>query len=66
LSIDAPFKLVLLDEFGRLDSANQATVIARLTHLVNEGVIDQFIVVGTEIPKAALTTSQLQVIHVAP
>lgn len=64
LSMDAPIKLVLLDEFGRLDANNQMHMINRLLHLVNEKVIDQFIVVGTEIPKQVTVGKGSKVLQV--
>jgi chromosome segregation ATPase len=63
LSSDAPLRLVLLDEIGRLDVANQGAVINRLLNLVNEGVIDQFILVGTELHQIG-TWKDLQVVEV--
>lgn len=50
LSSTAPLRLVILDEFGRLDEHNQYLVLLRLSILVAEEVIDQFIVVGTSLP----------------
>jgi DNA repair exonuclease SbcCD ATPase subunit len=49
LSMDSPFKLVLLDEFGRLDEKNQSRLLNRLTAMRRDKMIDQFIVVGTEV-----------------
>jgi chromosome segregation ATPase len=51
LSSTAPFKLVLLDEFGRLDEENQIKVIRRLDAMRKDAVIDQYIVAGTSLPK---------------
>jgi len=51
LSASAPFKLVILDEFGRLDKDNQLKVSTRLSELVDDGTIDQFIIAGTSLPK---------------
>ncbi len=53
LSATAPFKLVILDEFGRLDQKNQVEVIKRLIALQKESVIDQFVIAGTSLPKGA-------------
>lgn len=64
LSQDSPCKLVMLDEFGRLDPANQAAVTSRLLNLVKEKVIDQFIIVGTHISKSAAGEGALQIIEV--
>jgi chromosome segregation ATPase len=50
LSIDAPLRMPIIDEIGRLHSSLQASVISRLLHLVNEKIIDQFIVIAPEIP----------------
>lgn len=50
LSATAPIKLVILDEFGRLDEANQLKVIDRLNDCLMEEIIDQFIIVGTKMP----------------
>jgi DNA repair exonuclease SbcCD ATPase subunit len=63
LSADAPLRLVLLDEIGRLDVTNQGAVINRLLNLVNEGVIDQFILVGTDLHQIG-TWKDLQVVEV--
>jgi hypothetical protein len=53
LSQDSPFKLVLLDEFGRLEEKNQILVINKMLGLVKSGRIDQFIIIGTSVPKGA-------------
>jgi DNA repair exonuclease SbcCD ATPase subunit len=50
LSANSPFKLVLLDEFGRLDENNQMKVLDRLGSMQKAGVIDQFVVAGTSLP----------------
>jgi DNA repair exonuclease SbcCD ATPase subunit len=49
LSAQAPLKLVILDEFNRLDRKNQVEVVNRLLDLTDAKIIDQFIVVGTNI-----------------
>lgn len=60
LSSQAPIRLVLLDELGRLDAAVEDKVINRLAHLVNEGVIDQFLVATPRaLPAAARKVVQL-------
>jgi hypothetical protein len=60
LSAQAPFRLVLLDELGRLDVDVEDKVINRLAHLVNEGVIDQFLVATPRaLPAAARKAVQL-------
>lgn len=60
LSAQAPFRLVLLDELGRLDTDIEDKVINRLVHLVNEGVIDQFLVATPRaMPAAARKVVQL-------
>lgn len=66
LSQDSPCKLVMLDEFGRLDPDNQDAVISRLLMLVKEKVIDQFILVGTHVAKSVATVGALQIIEVTP
>lgn len=50
LTAKASFRLVLLDEFGRLAEATQIKVLTRLIELVEADVIDQFIVSGTDLP----------------
>lgn len=62
LSSTAPLKLVILDEFGRLDEENQHKVALRLLCLVEEGTIDQFIIVGTSAPTD--TVDGLEIIKV--
>lgn len=52
LSAQAPLKLVILDEFGRLDEGNQLAVARSLLVCMKEAIIDQFILVGTSLPKA--------------
>jgi len=51
LSAKAPFKLVILDEFGRLDEENKWRVLRRLADMQISGVIDQFVIAGTELPE---------------
>lgn len=53
LSADAPFKMPILDEFGRLDYKKQKQVIDRLEDLKTRGVIDQYVIAGTLIPDKA-------------
>lgn len=47
LSQESQFKLVILDEFGRLDSGNRDKIMERLLALLKEDKIDQFFIVGT-------------------
>lgn len=47
LSTQSPFKLVILDEFGRLDPDNQVRVAAALGKAQADGVIDQAVIIGT-------------------
>lgn len=56
LSSTAPLKLVILDEFGRLDADNQTRVIGRLSDMVFQRVIDQYVVVGTSLPNVIAAT----------
>lgn len=53
LSKDAPIRLVLLDEMGRLDVRNKVLVMERLRAAVKEKIIDQVIAVDTAIPANA-------------
>jgi DNA repair protein SbcC/Rad50 len=46
LAADAPCKIVMIDELGRLDTDNAKRLIERVAELISEGVIDQFIGVG--------------------
>lgn len=64
LSASAPFKLVILDEFGRLDNGNQDAVVNRLLDLQKKQVIDQFIICGSNIGGHALGWAFLKVIEV--
>lgn len=50
LSSQAAIRIPMLDEFGTLDSDNQADVLAQLQRAVKEQLIDQYIVVGTTMP----------------
>jgi DNA repair exonuclease SbcCD ATPase subunit len=66
LSIDAPIRLPILDEFGRLDQNNQREVIRILHDLVKREVIDQFIIVGTDVSGPSDMKEGLQIIEVKP
>jgi DNA repair exonuclease SbcCD ATPase subunit len=66
LSADAPIRIPILDEFGRLDKDNQREVIEVLQDMVTDGVIDQFIIVGTDIEAPTHRTDGLQIIKVEP
>jgi DNA repair exonuclease SbcCD ATPase subunit len=67
LSVEAPIRLVILDEFGRLDRDNQRLVVEILQEMVTDEVIDQFVVIGTDIfIEAASSGCGLQVIEVEP
>jgi hypothetical protein len=63
LSAQAPIRLVLLDELGRFDAEIEGKVINRLVHLVNEKVIDQFLV-ATPRPLPAAIGKVVQLIEV--
>lgn len=43
LAVDSPFKLVLMDEMGRLDSVNKTKLMQNMVRLVEDKTIDQFI-----------------------
>lgn len=43
LAQDAPVRIVLMDELGRLDPKNRLLLLERMKVLVSEGVIDQFV-----------------------
>lgn len=62
LSAQSPLRLVILDEFGRLDDANKVLVCQNLMKCVEGSVIDQFIIVGTGLPAAM--PSSMKVIEV--
>lgn len=47
LAKDAPIKIVMIDEMGRLDPENALKLIGRMVELTNDGTIDQFIGVDT-------------------
>lgn len=47
LAVQSPLKLVLIDELGRLDASNKLRLVARLRELLNQGVIDQCVLVDT-------------------
>lgn len=66
LSTDAPIRIPILDEFGRLDKDNQKLVIEVLQDMVTDEVIDQFIIVGTDIEAPTHRTDGLQIIKVEP
>lgn len=48
LSTQSPIRLVILDEFDRLDDDNKRKLIIALHDAVQQRVIDQFILVGTQ------------------
>lgn len=50
LAQESPFKIVLLDEMGRLDHGNKNLFMERLLSLVQEGVLDQVLLVDVEAP----------------
>jgi len=52
LSSQAPLRLLILDEIGRLDEANQLRILANLAEAVQNKVLDQVIVAGTKAPPA--------------
>jgi DNA repair exonuclease SbcCD ATPase subunit len=66
LSADAPIRIPILDEFGRLDKDNQKLVIEVLQDMITDEVIDQFIIVGTDIHAPGHRTDGLQIIEVTP
>jgi DNA repair exonuclease SbcCD ATPase subunit len=66
LSVDAPIRIPILDEFGRLDKDNQREVIEVLQDMVTDEIIDQFIIVGTDIEAPTHRTDGLQIIKVEP
>lgn len=47
LSMLSPFKLVILDELGRLDRENKLLVAVRMAYLQKTGVVDQVVLVDT-------------------
>ncbi len=49
LAWDAPIKIVLMDELGRMDVSNQNRLIERMVYLTGKGIIDQFIGAATEL-----------------
>ncbi|MFL6228072.1 MAG: hypothetical protein ACJ741_04775, partial [Pyrinomonadaceae bacterium] len=62
LSVDAPLRIPILDEFGRLDQGNRFEVVEVLKKMVKDGTIDQFIVAGTSLD--GINEDGLQVIEV--
>lgn len=48
LAWDAPIKIVLMDELGRIDEANQRALVQRMFDLVESGHVDQFVGAATE------------------
>jgi energy-coupling factor transporter ATP-binding protein EcfA2 len=66
LSMSSPFRLVLLDEFGRLDESNQSKVIKRLMAMLENNMIDQFVVVGTQLHDSGEKWPGLKRIKVGP
>jgi hypothetical protein len=50
LAARSKFRIVMLDEVGRLDAANAVCLIGNLLHLIDDGVIEQFMVIGPENP----------------
>lgn len=48
LSVGQPFKLVMIDEFGKLSAENKTKMFARLLKLVEEKFIDQAIIVDPD------------------
>lgn len=51
LSSQAKFKLLILDEIGRLDEGNRVRVLYNLAQAREKGIVDQVIVAGTNPPK---------------
>jgi len=48
LSVGQPFKLVMIDEFGKLSADNKTKMFGRLLDLVRDGFIDQAIIVDPD------------------
>jgi hypothetical protein len=65
LSMKAPVRVLLLDEIGRLDPANQLRAMNNLGKAVDDGVLDQVIVAGVSAPKAFIDAEDWQHIQVA-
>jgi len=53
LAVQAPCKVVLLDELGRLTAPNKAKLLTRMVDLVKAGVIDCF--VGADVARMPIT-----------
>lgn len=53
LAVDAPIKIVMLDELGRLGRDNVRQLVLLVEKLVNEGVLDQFIGIDTDADRYA-------------
>lgn len=56
LGADAPIRLAVIDEVGRLDERNRCKLVAVLCGLVKDGKLDQAVLVDTESIKATGTT----------
>jgi hypothetical protein len=48
LAQEAPLKIVLMDELGRLDIENKSRLLDLMTGLVEAGTIDQFVGIDTD------------------
>ena len=57
LAVDAPIKIVMLDELGRLGRDNVRQLVMLAEKLVDEGVLDQFIGIDTDADRYAAMPS---------
>lgn len=62
LAKDAPVKIVIIDELGKLDASNKAKLMARVRELIAAGTIHQFI--GIDVEAAWATETEVNVIRV--
>jgi hypothetical protein len=65
LAADAPCKIVMIDELARLDAPNALKLLYRAHELIEAGVIDQFIGVGTMEIASWATNENVKVIELA-
>jgi hypothetical protein len=64
LATTAPLRLVVLDELSRLDRANKVALLIRLAQLIEQGKIDQAILVDVEPARAYFKASPPNMLEV--
>lgn len=65
LAADAPVKIVMIDELGRLEESNRVALVMRMLELTDSGTIDQFIGADTDQSLYAKVSERINVINVS-